>query len=174
MKSPCMAAYPETGMEEDPGFRKRRERLRLLLHKIESLLGETDNALDVVASEAPTRSGIGQIDRLRGQLELTVRDYLDQNTAFLEYLREQASKIQEANRKAAMAEKGPRPARNQAGIKELSDQLMTDLRLERVDNAIKELLDFLADGDFFAANASTGRRRRLRSLQNAIEKALQK
>jgi hypothetical protein len=48
------------------------------------------------------------------------------------------------------------------------------MRLQRVDSAIKELLDFLADADFFAANASTGRRRRLRSLQNAIEKALEK
>ena len=53
-------------------------------------------------------------------------------------------------------------------------ELTRDLRLERVDNAIKELLDFLSDADFFAANASTGRKRRLRALQNAIEGALQK
>jgi hypothetical protein len=73
-----------------------------------------------------------------------------------------------------MSEKRTRAPRDDARLQKLSDDLTRDLRLERVDNAIKELLDFLSDADFFAANASTGRKRRLRALQNAIEAALQK
>jgi len=73
-----------------------------------------------------------------------------------------------------MSEQGSRTRVGQARIQELSEVLTLTLRLERVDKAIKELLDFLSDSEFFAANASTGRRRRLRTLQNAIDKALQK
>jgi hypothetical protein len=68
----------------------------------------------------------------------------------------------------------PGLGRDEARIQELSEQLTTDLRLKRIDNARKELLDFLSDAEFFAAYASTGRRRRLRSLQNAIDQARQK
>ena len=60
----------------------------------------------------------------------------------------------------------------QADIESLSQELNTTLRVERVDEAIKELLAFIEDDAFFAANSPVGRRRRLRSLQNAIEKAL--
>jgi hypothetical protein len=67
-----------------------------------------------------------------------------------------------------------RPRKRQAEIEALSEELNTTLRLERADDAIKELLSFLADAGFYAANATTGRERRLRQLQNAIEKALAK
>jgi len=98
------------------------------------------------------------------------RDNLEQAGIFIEYLR----KLKESNRRSDMAEKRSPPQRSQAQIQELSEQLNTKLHLDRVDNAIKELLDFLADAEFFATNSPTGRRRRLRTLQNAIEKALQK
>ena len=73
-----------------------------------------------------------------------------------------------------MSEKSTRAPRDDARIQKLSEDLTRDLRLQRVDGAIKELLDFLSDAEFFAANASTGRKRKLRALGNAIEKALVK
>lgn len=63
-------------------------------------------------------------------------------------------------------------SKKQAEVEAISEELNTTLRLGRADEAIKELLAFVEDGDFFARNASTGRRRRLRSLQNALAKAL--
>jgi hypothetical protein len=107
-------------------------------------------------------------------LAASLEDYLQQNAALLDYTREQLRKIEEANRRTTMADKRSQTARNDARILEVSEELTTKLRLERVDGAIKELLDFLSDTDFFAANASQGRRRRLKTLSNAIEKALQK
>jgi hypothetical protein len=66
------------------------------------------------------------------------------------------------------------PRKRQAEIEALSEELNTTLRLDRADDAVKELLAFLADEDFYAANATTARQRRLRQLQNAIAKALEK
>jgi hypothetical protein len=167
-------SYPDSGVEDDAGFRKRRERLRRLLRRVEALLGETDTALEAMTSEAPNVTGLGRLERLRSRLEASVQDYLLESTAILEYTREQVRKIDEANRKAAaMTEQRSSPARDQARIQKLSEEFSRELRLDRVDAAIKELLNFLSDADFFAANASTGRRRRLRALQNAIDKALQ-
>ena len=160
-------------MEDDSQYRERRERLERLAQNLQALLGQTNEVLDNAAEE-PTKARLSELDRLRTQMESAVHDYLDSSADLREYLRDQESKIEEAKRKAVMAEKRPRGERDEARIQELSEQLSTDLRLERVDNAIKELLDFLSDAEFFAANASTGRRRRLRSLQNAIDKALQK
>jgi len=168
------SAYPDGGVETDPEVRKRKERLKRVLQKLEALLSQTDSTLDAVTAGTPAAGDIRELDRLRGQLAESVKDYLDQNGDFLDYIREQARKIEDANRKAAMSEQRSRPARDDARLQKLSDDLTRDLRLERVDNAIKELLDFLSDPDFFAANASTGRRRRLRALQNAIEGALKK
>jgi hypothetical protein len=127
-----------------------------------------------MTSAEPTADSVRQLDRLLVELQRSVKDYLAQNAALLDYVREHVRKIEEANQKASMAEKRSTPPRNDAQIQELSEMLATELRLERVDSAIKELLDFLSDADFFAANATTGRRRRLRALQNAIDKALQK
>jgi predicted membrane chloride channel (bestrophin family) len=161
-------------MEGDAEFREQRESQNLLLEHLLTLLNETNEALNHSVEETPTAARLDELERLRGQLQEAFRSYLDQNAAFIRELRDQADRIEEAKQKAAMAKKEPRAERDQAKIQELSEQLATDLRLERVDNAIKELLDFLSDAEFFTANASTGRRRRLRSLQNAIEKALQK
>ena len=161
-------------MEDDPGFRKHTGRLKRLLRKVEALLDETDTALDALTSDTPTTARLGQLGRLRSKLEESLQEYLDQNTSLLDYTRGQFRKIEEANTRADMAKQRSGPVRDEARIQELSQELTTKLRLERIDSAIKELLDLLSDADFFAANASTGRRRRLRTLQNAIDKALQR
>jgi hypothetical protein len=159
---------------DDPGLRQHSERLRRLLRRLSALLDETDSALEAAASEAPTAGGLRRLDRLRGELAESVEGFLEQNTAFLDYTREQVRKIEESKRQTAMPKQRTTPARDHAQIQALSEQLALELRLERVDRAIKEVLDFLSDTEFFAANASVGRRRRLRALQNAIEKALPK
>src|SRR5262245_49864323 len=64
-----------------------------------------------------------------------------------------------------MTSRGP-DADKQKQIETISSELNTSLRLSRVDGAIKELLAFLEDDEFYAANATTARKRRLRSLQN--------
>jgi len=157
-----------------PDFRKQRDALRRSLREMEGLLGQTATALDALTSQPPTPATVRQLDRLRARLEESVENYLNRSTGLLDSMREQARRIEEERRRAAMAEKRSRPARDQARIQELSEELTTNLRLERIDAAIKELLDFLSDEEFYAANASTGRRRRMRSLQNALEKALAK
>jgi hypothetical protein len=141
---------------------------------MEALLGQTATALDALTSQSPTPATVRQLDRLRARLEEAVETYMSRNTGLLDSMREQARRIEEESRRAAMAEKRSRPAKDEARIQELSEELTKNLRLERIDAAIKELLDFLSDDEFYAANASTGRRRRLRTLQNAIEKALAK
>jgi hypothetical protein len=161
-------------LETDAGIRTHREALRRLLLKVESLLTRNNSVLEAMTSQPPTDASLRQLDRIQVELVESLRDYLDQNHAFMGYLREHVRKMEEANRRAAMSENRSRPARNEARIQELSEELTKELRLERIDSAIKELLDFLSDAEFFAANASTGRRRRLRSLQNAIDKALEK
>jgi hypothetical protein len=131
---------------------------------------ETEAILDRLASEPPTVTSAARLEELRRELESLIQDNLGQVRTFVRYM----SRVQEESRRAAMAENRSRPERNRAEVQQLSDQLSTELRLERVDGAIKELLGFLADAPFFTANASTGRRRRLRTLQKAIEDALQK
>ena len=161
-------------MDNDAGFQTRRDRLRQAVRDFQALLGDANSALDVIALDSLSETSLRRFEALSSELETMARGYADQSSAFLHYLGEQATKIEEAKKKAAMAKKSPAPARDQAKIQQLSEQLTRDLRLERIDEAIKELLGFLSDADFFEANASTGRRRRLRTLQNAIDKALQK
>jgi hypothetical protein len=141
---------------------------------MEALLGQSATAFEALTSQPPTAATVRQLDRLRARLEEAVKNYLNRNTGLLDSMREQARRIEEESRRAAMTEKRSRPARDQTRIQELSEELTTNLRLERIDAAIKELLDFLSDDEFYATNASTGRRRRLRTLQNALEKALAK
>ena len=142
--------------------------------QVEDLLRQVETTLETASAEEPTTETIGRLDGLQVKLEEAVKDYLDKNGILLDFLREKVREIEEKKHKAAMSEKQTGPKRNEARVQELSEELTRELRLERVDGAIKELLEFLSDAHFFAANASTGRRRRLRSLQNAIEKALQK
>jgi len=161
-------------VEEATELGEQRERLKRVLQGLEALLAETDAALESAGEQPPSADAVSRLEELRARLEESVREYLSENAAFVKRSREELRKIEEANRKAAMAEQRSRPERDEARFQALSGELATELRLERVDKAIKELLDFLSDAEFFAANASTGRRRRLRALQNAIEKALAK
>jgi hypothetical protein len=161
-------------LEVEPSFRKRGQSLKRAIQQLEALLGQTGSSLDALGGQPATAASVRELERLRARFDETAKAYLDQNAAFLDFLRQQAHKIEESNRRAAMSEKRSRPARNEARIQQLSDELTRDLRLQRIEAAIKELLDFQSDEDFFSTNASTGRRRRLRTLQTAIEKALQK
>jgi len=141
---------------------------------MEALLGNTATSLDELGSRAPTAASVRQLDSLQARFVEAAKAYLDQNTALLDYVRERAQQIEESNRRTAMSEQRRKPGRDEARIQALSEELTRDLRLQRVDGAIKELLEFLTDEEFFAANASTGRKRRLRTLQNAIDNALPK
>lgn len=161
-------------MQDDSGLRNTKERLERLHRKLEALLGQSVETVETLNAVEPSATSINRLEQLRAEWEEAVRGYLDQNASLLEYVREQARKNEEVKRRTAMSERPSKPARDQARIQELSEELTRDLRLERIDNAMKELLDFLADTEFFAANASTGRRRRLRTLQNAIARALDK
>jgi hypothetical protein len=166
------SSYADSDLASNPDFRKQRDGLTRALRDMEALLGQTATALDALTSQSPTPATVRQLDRLRARLEEAVETYMSRNTGLLDSMREQARRIEEESRRAAMAEKRSRPAKDEGRIQELSEELTKNLRLERIDAAIKELLDFLSDDEFYAANASTGRRRRLRTLQNALEKAL--
>ena len=157
-------------METDQQFRDYRKHQDRFHKRLDEIRAQTDILLKEVES-SPTAANIERLHDARGELDRLFQDSLKQIGSLIDYVR----KIEESNRrKAAMVEKRSSVPRNQAQIQKLSEELTTNLRLERVDGAIKKLLDFLGDADFFAANASTGRRRRLRTLQNAIENALKK
>ena len=156
-------------MEPDPVVRHYRDSEARFHKRLAVIRAQIDSLLEAVPSEA----GAAQLTSLRRELEGLYRDNLEQTGGVIGHLR----KLEESKRRSEMAEKRSSPQRSrersQAQVQELSEQLNTKLRLDRVDAAIKELLDFLADSEFFAANASTGRRRRLRALQNTIGKALE-
>jgi hypothetical protein len=139
--------------------------------RLEEIRARMDAILKGAESQMPAAADIAQLDSLGGELERLFLDNLKQFTTFVEDMRKI---VEEANRRAVIVEKRSSPRQSQAKIQELSEELTRELRLDRIDSAIKELLDFLADADFFAAHASTGRRRRLRTLQNALGKALEK
>ena len=161
-------------VEAEAEVQKRRVGLRRVLQKLQALLNESESAVDAMATGTPSDKRLAELERLREEVAGSAEEYLEQQASFSEYVREQLRMIEEAKAAAAMSEKRTRAPRDDARIQKLSEDLTRDLRLQRVDGAIKELLDFLSDAEFFAANASVGRRRKLRSLQNAIEKALEK
>ena len=157
-------------MEADQVFRRYRDRQGRFHDRLEEIRARTNSILEGLEHQMPSEANAAQLESLRHELERLFRDNLEQIGTFIEHLRN----VKESNRRSKMAEKRSGPQRSQAQIQELSQELNTNLRLDRIDKAIKELLDFLADAEFSAANSPTGRRRRLRTLQNAIEKALQK
>ena len=165
-------SYADYELETDRDVRKRTQVLRRALRQVETLLGSTATSLEELASQ-PTAASVRRLDRLRAQFEEAAKAYLNRTAAFIDDVREHAERVEESNRRSAMSERRPKSARDEARIQKVSEELTRELRLQRIDGAIKELLEFLADEDFFAANVSTGRRRRLRALQNAIDKALQ-
>ena len=155
-------------MESTPAVRQFRERQQRFHDRLEELRQQTEVLLEGLEQRMPTAADAARLTVLRGQREKLFQDYLARTGAFIEHLRE----VEKSNRRSNMPEKRAAAPRSNARIEQLSEELTTNLRLERVDEAMKELLDFLADADFFAANATTGRRRRLRTLQNAIGKVL--
>jgi hypothetical protein len=157
-------------MEADKVFRQYRDRQGRFHARIEEIRARTNSILEGLEHQMPSEAIAAQLDGLRRELERLFRDNLEQAGTFIEHLRN----VKESNRRSQVAEKRSAPQQSQSQIKELSEELNTNLRLDRIDKATKELLDFLADAEFFAANSPTGRRRRLRTLQNAIEKSLQK
>jgi hypothetical protein len=159
------------GMEPDGVIQQFKEHRDRIHTRLEELRRQTDALLEELTQRSPTAADAAELERIRGRPKELLQDYFVETSALIEHV----ARVIESNRRSEMAEKSERPARparNQAQIQKLSEELTTQLRMERVDGAIKELLDFLADSEFFAANATTGRRRRLRSLQNGIEKAL--
>jgi hypothetical protein len=161
-------------MDADAEVRRRREGLSRVLRKLQALLDESEREFDALTSGEPSEKRLAELERLRVDVAGSAKEYLDEQEAYSEYVREQLRKIEEARAAATMPEKSSKAPRDEARIQQMSEDLMRDLRLQRVDAAIKELMDFLSDAEFFAANASTGRKRKLRALGNAIEKALEK
>lgn len=155
-------------MEAEPVLREYLEGQRRFYERLEEIRIRTGSILAGLEQRLPSVADTEQLDAMRGEREKLFQDHQLQAGALIEHLR----KLEQSNRRSAVAEKRTRPQRSQAQIEKLSEELTTKLRLERVDDAMKELLDFLADAEFFAASATTGRRRRLRAVQNAIEKAL--
>ena len=133
-----------------------------------SLRAEFSAISQRVESAAPSVEEVSSLAKIGIELDRVSSAYGDQLKVFAE----QKRRIEEAEQKL-MAQKKP-VARDDDKIQKLSEELTTGLRLQRVDAAIKELLDFLADTEFFPPNASIGRKRKLRTLQTAIEQALEK
>jgi hypothetical protein len=155
-------------MESDSAFRRYRERSERLDKRLAEINSQTNAILKSLGQSAPNASAVARLQVLRDRRAQLFRDYLEHADAFTAYLIEQEA----TNRRSVMTAKRPKAPRSQAQIEKVSAELTTNLRLERVDDAIKELLAFLEDTDFFSQNAPAGRRRRLRTLQGAIEKAL--
>jgi hypothetical protein len=167
---------PDSNIDE---YVERQESLQGRLDEI----GATLHGLLAASPGDDPGSAAAQIEALLREQEQSFRDSRQHAIAFVAQLRkleagrkrEEARKLAEEQAREtepAMTEKRSSPPRDQARIEKLSEELSLNLRLERVDDAIKEVLSFIADTEFFAANASTGRKRRLRSLENAIHKAL--
>jgi hypothetical protein len=156
-------------LESDPALRQFKQRQERFHQRLNEIRQESDAVLAALEERPPTVTDAAHLERLRDKREKLFTDYLEQTASFSQYLRQ----VQATNRRTKMVEKrSAPPRRSQAKIEELSQELTTKLRLERVDEAIKELLDFLADPDFFPPNATSGRKRKLRTLQNAIDQAL--
>jgi len=135
---------------------------------LEQIRRQTDALLEELQQRSPTAADLARLERLGSEPKQLLQEYTDETAILLERI----SRAMESNRRSQMTERSGRPPRDQAEIEQLSEEISTKLRLDRVDDAIKELLAFLADADFFAANATTGRKRRLRALQNSLEHAL--
>jgi hypothetical protein len=150
-------------------FKQREERF---YGRLSQLRRETNRVLAALARRVPEEADIARLQELAAERAKLFEEYSAQAGAFVEHVVNVEKSI--IRRPAMPEQRRPRPSRSQAKIEELSEELTTKLRLERIDDAVKEVLAFIEDRDFFAANATTARRRRLRSLQTAIEAALVK
>jgi hypothetical protein len=107
------------------------------------------------------------LENIKQRAEFQLQELAEQRQA------REAAERDKAVKEGAKVTSRRTDAERQAQIESISGDLNTSLRLSRIDAAIKELLAFMEDDEFYAANATTGRKRRLRSLQNAISKALE-
>jgi hypothetical protein len=155
-------------MDEDPTLRRYRAQRDRLYRRLTDNRTQTNALLEALQQRMPAPADAARLDGLEREHASLLQDYLKQTTTVTEYILQ----LEEQNRRPKMTTKRPKAPRSQAKIEELSQELTTNLRLERVDDAIKELLNFLSDTGFFAANATTGRKRKLRTLQNALTEAL--
>jgi hypothetical protein len=155
-------------MNADPELRRYKSRRDRLYRRLTANGSQIDALLASLQENLPTSSDAVRLEALGKERATLLQDYLEQAATITEYI----VRLQDENRRSKMTTQRTKAPRSQAKIEELSQELTTNLRLERVDDAIKALLDFLADSEFFTANATTGRRRKLRTLQNALAKAL--
>jgi hypothetical protein len=155
-------------MESGRTLRRYKERLARIDERLTEIRSKTEALLESLELGLPTAADVARLKSLRSARQRLFQEYLEGTDAFIQYVIE----LEESNRRSAMTTERPRSSRSQAKIEELSQELTANLRLQRVDEAIKELLSFLADTDFFGQNATTARRRRLRTLQRALEQTL--
>src|SRR5688572_9880567 len=128
-------------MESDQVFRRFKERQARFYEQLERLRRQSDSIIDSLQSRGPSAVPAQQLVGLSGEQERLLQEYAGHVSTFAEHL----IKVQESEREAEVTQKRPAAPSNQAQIDKLSAQLTTELRLERVDDAIKELLAFLAD-----------------------------
>ena len=162
-------------METNPAFSQYLESQRRFQARLNELGRQTEELLEGVAGGTATAADVATLDALVSERRKLFEEYQSQAGTLVEYLRkleQETRKAEQENRKTKMAEKRAKAPASQADIEKLSEELSTKLRTDRIDNAMKEILAFLGDADFFAANATVGRKRRLRQVQKAIEGAL--
>ena len=162
-------------MAPDSTFSEYIEAQRRFHERLNELGAQTESVLASIEAGMASTSDVAMLDGLVSERRKLFEEYQAQAGVLVQQVRkleQEARKAEQESKKTKMAEKRTPTPRSQADIAKLSEELTTKLRTDRIDEAMKELLAFLADADFFAANATVGRKRRLRSLQNAIEKAL--
>lgn len=143
---------------------------RRFQERLDALRDEMQSLLDDLTPETPG-SAADKVEAAFRDHEKLLEEHRERATSFAAYLRDlEKSRLRDTG--PVMSEKRASAPRDQAEIERLSQELSLKLKLDRIDEAMKELLAFLSDEQFFATNATTGRRRRLRTLQKAIEKAL--
>ena len=140
-------------METDQAFLRYREHEGRFQRRLAEIRAETDATLREIGSRTPDAADAAHLTVLRAELEGPFQENLNHTGAVIDSV----LTLEEANRRAtAMTEKSPGPQRGQAQIQELSEELSKSLRLDRIDSAIKEFLEFLADTDFLRQTLQQG------------------
>ena len=151
------------------------EAQRRFQERLAELSRQTEAVLAGLEEGSLATSEISRLDSLLAERRKLFEEYQEQSGSLVQNLRrleQEQRRAEQANREAKMAEKRAKTPRSEEDIARLSEELTTKLRTDRIDDAIKELLAFLEDAEFYAANATTARKRRLRTLQKALETAL--
>ena len=162
-------------MAPDSAFREYIDAQRRFHERLNELRLQTESVLASLEEGNASTADVALLDGLVSERRRLFEEYQAQAGILVQQVRkleQDARKAEQESKKSKMPEKRTQTPRSQADIAKLSEELTTKLRTDRIDEAMKELMAFLADDEFYAANATTGRKRRLRTLQNAIEKAL--